>query len=63
TLQPPIAFPDNCAYERVYPLPPNLILEPENEYRISGRIRDQNKTIQIFKLAFRTDHRGRPLVY
>jgi hypothetical protein len=63
SLQAPIAFPDRCAYERVYPLPPELTLEPENEYRISGRIRDQDKNVQLFKFAFRTDQRGLPLAY
>jgi len=62
-LDLPIAFPDRCAYERVYALPPNLILEPENVYRISGRVRDQSKSIPLFKFAFRTDHRGLPLAY
>jgi hypothetical protein len=39
------------------------MLEPQKEYRISGRLRDQKKKIGIFKFAFRTDIRGLPAAY
>jgi hypothetical protein len=63
TLNLPISFPDRCAYERVYALPADLVLEPQKEYRISGRVRDQKKNIRIFEFTFRTDSRGLPVAY
>jgi hypothetical protein len=63
TLKLPLSFPDRCSYDRVYALPPDLSLKPQSSYRISGRIRDQKKEIQIFKFTFRTDSRGRPAAY
>jgi hypothetical protein len=63
TLNLPISFPDKCAYERVYAFPADLILEPQNEYRISGQVRDQEKNTRIFEFTFRTDSRGLPIAY
>ena len=62
-LNQPISFPDKCAYERVYALPADLVLEPQKEYSISGQVRDQNKNIRIFEFTFRTDSRGQPVAY
>jgi hypothetical protein len=62
-LNLPISFPDKCAYERVYALPADLVLEPQKEYRISGRVHDQKTNIRIFEFTFRTDSRGRPIAY
>jgi hypothetical protein len=39
------------------------MLEPQQVYRISGRIHDQKKKIPIFKFTFRTDRRGQPVAY
>jgi hypothetical protein len=63
TLNHPLSFPGNCSYDRVYELPPDLILEPQKAYRISGRLRDQKKNNRLFKFAFRTDSRGLPAAY
>jgi hypothetical protein len=63
TLNQPISFPDQCAYERVYALPAGLVLEPQKEYSISGQVRDQEKNIRLFEFTFRTDNRGLPVVY
>ncbi len=63
TFNFPISFPDKCAYERVYAFPADLMLEPQKEYRISGRVSDQKKDIRIFDFTFRTDSRGRPIAY
>jgi hypothetical protein len=63
TLNLPISFPDQCAYERVYALPADLSLEPQKEYRISGQVSDQKKDIRIFEFTFRTDSRGLPVAY
>lgn len=63
TFNLPLSFPDRCAYERVYALAPDLILEPQKMYWISGQIRDAKKIIRIFKFAFHTDSRGLPAAY
>ena len=63
TLNLPLSLPGNCAYERVYARPPDLILEPQKAYWISGRLRDQQKNTRIFKFVFRTDSRGLPAAY
>jgi hypothetical protein len=63
TLNLPITFLDKCAYERVYALPADLSLEPQNEYWISGQILDQEKNTKIFDFTFRTDSRGLPVAY
>ncbi|HXR03898.1 MAG TPA: alkaline phosphatase family protein [Verrucomicrobiae bacterium] len=63
TFNRPISFPDKCAYERVYALPPDLVLKPQTEYRISGWIRDRNKSVSLFEFIFFTDAQGRPAAY
>jgi hypothetical protein len=63
TFNHPISLPDPCAYERIYALPPDLILKPQTEYRISGWIRDQNESISLFEFIFYTDNQGRPAAY
>jgi hypothetical protein len=63
TLNLPVSVPHSRAYERVYALPPDLILEPHQGYRASGRIRNQEEDIRIFTFGFRTDSRGRPVAY
>jgi hypothetical protein len=63
TLNQPVSFPDKCLYERVYALPAGLVLDPQNEYSISGQVRDQNKNIRIFDFTFRTDRHGLPVAY
>ena len=60
-LDLPLSFPDQPAYERVYALPPGLSLAPQKLYRISGRICDRKKTVQIFGFTFSTDSRGLPV--
>ena len=61
TLKQPISFSDSCSYERVYVLPPDLSLEPQKMYLVSGWIQDQKKATRIFKFAFWTDSRGLPV--
>ncbi|MGO8927266.1 MAG: alkaline phosphatase family protein [Limisphaerales bacterium] len=63
TLNLPLSLPGNCSYERIYALPPDLMLEPQKAYWISGRLRDGKKNLGIFKFAFRTDIRGLPAAY
>jgi hypothetical protein len=63
TLNQPVSFPNPCAYERVYALPADLVLEPQKEYSISGQVRDREKNIRIFEFTFRTDRRGLPVAY
>jgi hypothetical protein len=63
TLNLPVSFSDQAAYERGYALTPALILEPGKAYRISGRTPNLAQHIQIFNFAFRTDSRGTPVAY
>jgi hypothetical protein len=63
TFNHPISFPDKNPCERVYAFPPDLILKPQATYRISGWIRDRNKSISLFEFTFHTDSRGRPAAY
>jgi hypothetical protein len=62
-LNCPVSSPDRCACERLYPLPANLMLQPQAVYLISGRIQDGKSNTRIFRFAFRTDHRGWPIMY
>jgi hypothetical protein len=63
TFNRPVSFPDKCAYERIYALPPDLILKPQAEYRISGWVRGPNRSIPLFEFNFHTDSQGRPAAY
>jgi hypothetical protein len=63
TLTVPLSLSDNCAYERCYAPPPDLILEPQQAYWISGRLRDQPTNTRMFKFLFHTDRRGLPAAY
>lgn len=63
TFDRPVSFSDPCAYERIYALPSDLILKSQTEYRISGWIRDRNKSISLFEFNFYTDSQGRPAAY
>ena len=60
TFDLPISFPQKNAGERVYALPPDLILEPQTEYEISGWIHAQKKMIRLFDFTFHTSSNGRP---
>ena len=59
----PVTLSEPCAYERIYALPSDLILKPLAEYRISGWVRGQNKSVPIFEFNFRTDSQGRPAAF
>jgi hypothetical protein len=63
TLNQPVSFPDQNACERLYALPPDLILEPRVEYQVSGWIEGQGRTSRLFAFPFRTDSDGRPAPY
>jgi len=63
TFNLPVSFPDPCAYERVYALPSDLILEPQTEYQLSGWIGDRGKIIRLVEFNFYTNSRGRPAAY
>lgn len=63
TFNQPVSFPDPPAYERVYALPSDLILKPLTEYRISGWVRSQSKSLDLFEFNFYTDRQGRPAAY
>jgi hypothetical protein len=63
TFNLPVSLPDECAWERIYALPPDLVLEPQTQYRISGWIGDQGKNIRLFEINFYTNSRGRPAAF
>jgi hypothetical protein len=63
TFNQPVTLSDPCAYERIYALPSDLNLKPLTEYRISGWVRGQNKSVPLFEFNFRTDNQGRPVAY
>jgi hypothetical protein len=63
TFELPVSSPDQSVCERIYALPPDVILEPQTEYKISGEIQEQKKTIQLFAFNFHTGSDGRPVAY
>lgn len=63
TFNLPVSLPGKCAWERIYALPPDLILEPQTQYQLSGWIGDQGNKIRIFEFNFYTNIRGRPAAY
>jgi hypothetical protein len=63
TFSLPVPLPDKCAYERIYACPPDLVLEPQTEYQISGWIQGRWKNIRLFEFTFHTNNRGRPTAY
>ena len=62
-LKSPVTFPDSTRYERVYALPPDLILEPQERYSIGAWFKNGGKTVRLFHFTFFTDDRGLPAVY
>jgi len=63
TFDLPISFPEQSACERIYEFPPDLVLEPKAEYKITGEILAQTKIIQLFAFNFRTGSDGRPVAF
>ena len=63
TFNKPVSFPTNCLYERVYACPPNLGLEPQANYEISGWVEGAGKNAGRFEFDFHTDGNGRPAAY
>jgi hypothetical protein len=63
TFDLPISLPEPSAGERIYALPPDLILEPQTEYKISGKIQEQKKTVRLFAFNFHTGSDGRPTAF
>ena len=63
TFGPPLSFPQNCPYERIYPCPADLALEPLSAYRIAGWVRNGNKNVPMFEFVFQTDAQGHPAAF
>jgi len=59
-LDAPLAF--DSRYERVYKLPSPLTLSPQNNYKISGWIKNGDAE-RLFTFNFRTDRDGKPVAY
>ena len=62
-LSNPVRVPGCTSYERVYQRPVDLTMEPQQEYCITGWIRDGNKAARLFQFAFWTDTRSQPIAY
>ncbi|HTV40062.1 MAG TPA: hypothetical protein VMF08_05780 [Candidatus Sulfotelmatobacter sp.] len=63
TFGAPVSFPQNCPYERIYPCPADMTLEPQSSYRIAGWVRDGRKNVAVFEFVFQTDKQGRPAAF
>ena len=63
TFSNPISLPSQRAHERVYALPPDLILEPHTQYQISGWLDAGGRGDFLFEFDFYTDDRGRPAAF
>lgn len=63
TFSEPISFPDTCADERIYALPPDVILEPHAQYQISGWVGNRGQGDSLFEFNFYTNDSGRPAPY
>lgn len=63
TFNLPVFSSGQDAGERIYALPPDVLLEPQTEYKISGWIQDQKKTIRLFNFPFHTGGNGRPAAF
>lgn len=58
-----LPFPRNSPWERIYPLPANLSLDPFSAYQIDGWLRDQGRNTALFEFIFHTDAAGKPVAY
>lgn len=63
TLGRPIEVDDQNAFDRIYALPPDFILEPRTSYLITASLRDHKNSRAILTFAFLTDDRGIPAAY
>lgn len=63
TFGQPITFPQNCPYERVYPCPSDMTLDPQSTYRIAGWVWNGKKNIPMFEFVFHTDGQGQPAAF
>lgn len=62
TLNAPVAVPEmDC--ERIYALPPDLILQPHARYQISGWLGGPAPGKFLFEFDFYTNARGQPAAY
>lgn len=58
----PAALHGERSCKRTFSLPPNLKLEPQTEYRISGRLPGPRGE-RVFRMSFCTDAQGMPVGY
>ena len=63
TFSNPISLPGQGTYDRVYALPPDLILEPHTHYQISGWLDAGGRGDFLFEFDFYTNDRGRPAAF
>lgn len=60
---PPLSFPRRAAYERIYPCPANLWLEPSSIYQIIGWVKNGGNDTARFNFFFHTDPGGKPVAF
>ena len=63
TFSSPVSFPQKCPYERIYPCPADMTLEPQSSYRIAGWVWNGKKNVPMFEFVFQTDGEGRPAAF
>lgn len=62
-LSPLLGGVDTAAGERVYSLPPDLVLDPGKQYRVTGWLAGDPKRARLFRFNFFTDQHGLPVPY
>ena len=63
TLSAPVWFSKTGVNERIYPLPADLKLSPQTEYKISCRLDAPKKTAWRHEFVFHTDANSQPAAY
>ena len=63
TFKQAVALPEKSAYERVYGFPPDLVLEPQTLYDITGWVHTANRNVGLFEFTFSTDDQGKPAAF
>jgi hypothetical protein len=62
-LECPVGLPEPTGCERAYLLPSNFRLDPEHDYELRARLQRPEKELPLFKMRFRTNPDGQPILY
>ena len=63
TFTTPVLPVVHCPGERLYALPPEVVLQPQTAYKISGWITVHGSVTSLFALEFRTAEAGQPVPF